>query len=693
MAIPRLIYRLTGLISVCLALVAAPLALPQRIAVLTALAIGVAVSTATSPPETFARRAPGMAVLVVALAPPSGAASIAALVALVVLGVASVDRLGMARIVPAAGLPVATMTLRSGAALDPVLVGGWLVAVVLTLILATSAWPVATGRPIGPSPTGRGDAAFDGRRLAHAMLTLLLVAPLSVGLADAIDTAAPAVLAAARPGDAQGRPFHAHPGLRGGIDAGMPVELGDEIVLRVKADQPRYWRGTTYDEWDGRSWSTQAQPASLSWAGSGVRLPAPPDEVAFDGLELPEPVTVTQRFTAERAGLDVLLGSWRIDAAYTSTDRADVGQDGSLRLDTPLGAGAVWTVVSQEVPATEDDLRRADPLLVPGGTVPVAQYATEDDVSPEVAALARTITADAPTTYDKIRAIESWMDRNLTYTRDIAVLSPGADAVDHLLFESRRGYCEQIGSALVVMLRSLGIPARLVVGYVPGEYDPSAGEWLSRASDAHAWAEVYFPGVGWRGFDPTAGVPTAVDEQPAGELDTGALVPIRAGIAGAVLLSITAVGLARRGRLDRGRLARFARRLPWPRSGAAAPTDALVDLHHRLDRCGARLGVSWPPTMTLRDRARSMADAGVDPASVAEVVRSLERATFGSDVEVSLDDPALAAAEAAMAELEAAVGEALSRAREPNGRHSERSPRSHRRDREPTPNPSRNHVP
>ncbi len=87
----------------------------------------------------------------------------------------------------------------------------------------------------------------------------------------------------------------------------------------------------------------------------------------------------------------------------------------------------------------------------------------------------------------------------------------GADAVDDFLFESKLGFCEQIASTLVIMLRSQGVPARLATGYVPGERDRVAGVWKVRASDAHAWVEVWFPVTGWEAFDPTADVPLAGD--------------------------------------------------------------------------------------------------------------------------------------------------------------------------------------
>ncbi len=79
------------------------------------------------------------------------------------------------------------------------------------------------------------------------------------------------------------------------------------------------------------------------------------------------------------------------------------------------------------------------------------------------------------------------------------------DTVEYFLFEQRRGYCEQFASSLAVMACSIGIPARVATGYVPGEYNPFTGLHEVRANDAHAWVEVYFPGYGWSTFDPTPG--------------------------------------------------------------------------------------------------------------------------------------------------------------------------------------------
>ena len=129
--------------------------------------------------------------------------------------------------------------------------------------------------------------------------------------------------------------------------------------------------------------------------------------------------------------------------------------------------------------------------------------------------LATGLRTPGQSTYDTILAYERWLGANTEYDLDAPVPPDGADAVDDFLFESKLGYCEQIASTLTVMLRSQGVPARLATGYVPGERDRVSGVWKVRASDAHAWVEVWFPQTGWQPFDPTASVPLS------GEVDGG----------------------------------------------------------------------------------------------------------------------------------------------------------------------------
>lgn len=138
-----------------------------------------------------------------------------------------------------------------------------------------------------------------------------------------------------------------------------------------------------------------------------------------------------------------------------------------------------------------------------------------------VRSLAAKTTEGAATNYDRVRAIEQLL-RSYVYDDRTPAPASSRDVVDHFLFDGKRGYCEHFASAMVVMVRSLGIPARLVTGYSPGE--PSEGGRLVRERNAHAWVEVYFDGHGWVSFEPTPSTPI----NPRGELDLALPTPVAA---------------------------------------------------------------------------------------------------------------------------------------------------------------------
>src|SRR5690606_33351871 len=172
-------------------------------------------------------------------------------------------------------------------------------------------------------------------------------------------------------------------------------------------------------------------------------------------------------------------------------------------------------------------------------------------------------------------------------------------------FGSRRGFCEQIASALVVMLRTQGVPARLATGYTPGTRDPVAGVWEVRARNAHAWAEVWFPEVGWQAFDPTAGVPLAGDTAP-GTVGAGVVAGLGrwAGAHPEVVAAAVAVPLAA---LAFGRLAiELVRRHRRGRWGVLQ--DRFVSI---AERAGAPSGAT--------NRRRAAAWTAADDAAVAEL--------------------------------------------------------------------------
>lgn len=137
---------------------------------------------------------------------------------------------------------------------------------------------------------------------------------------------------------------------------------------------------------------------------------------------------------------------------------------------------------------------------------------TGDTITDRTVQLTEEIVAGESNPYGQAILIEQWLRTNITYDDTVDAPPGNQDLVDYVLFDYRNGYCEHYAAAMTVMLRSQGIPARVVVGYAPGEVDDDAGGFVYRQRNAHAWVEAYFPGYGWVPFEPTA-------NRPLGEFD------------------------------------------------------------------------------------------------------------------------------------------------------------------------------
>ena len=188
----------------------------------------------------------------------------------------------------------------------------------------------------------------------------------------------------------------------------------------------------------------------------------------------------------------------------------------------PTSAGN-YAVTADFSTATTSDLESASTTypdwLTQFSTLPVTGYRSPDVLS-RIHDLALQITTSAHATnpYDKATAIEAYLrdPHNYTYTLD-ARTPAGRDPIDYFLFTSKRGYCEFFATAMGDMLRSLGIPTRLVNGFGPGNFETSIQSWVVRGEDAHTWPEVYFTGYGWIPFEPTADDLNAYTPIPRGQ--------------------------------------------------------------------------------------------------------------------------------------------------------------------------------
>jgi transglutaminase-like putative cysteine protease len=173
-------------------------------------------------------------------------------------------------------------------------------------------------------------------------------------------------------------------------------------------------------------------------------------------------------------------------------------------------AGDPYQLTASVSSAEPDQLREAGEEYAPWLWARYIQL--PPDMPARVGDLAHEITAGAETPYDRAVAVEEYLKTNLTYNLAIDPPPLGADGVDHFLFDSREGYSEYFGSAMTVLMRSLGVPARMATGYTSGNSLDGSSLYIVSDHHSHGWTEVYFPEFGWIAFEPTPGreIPIAI---------------------------------------------------------------------------------------------------------------------------------------------------------------------------------------
>ncbi|MBN1563003.1 MAG: transglutaminase domain-containing protein [Anaerolineae bacterium] len=306
------------------------------------------------------------------------------------------------------------------------------------------------------------------------------------------------------------------------------IQLGDQPVMYVNVPPgPRYyWRSTVYDAYDFSSWSWKHIRTVRAYTDNS-------------GLELNIGPTVLGARTTVDQTFMVLLRSSKL--VYTAPQPIRLGLPVEIELDCVDDLGR--TCVSEKQPSdvaiirTRETLRAGDSYTVtssistasatmlrgagqnyPSWVTRLYLPANTGNISPRVRELAVQITAasGAVTPYDQAKVIEGWLRTNITYNESIPAPPSGSDPVEWFLFDTRQGYCNYYATAMVLMLRSQGIPARMAAGFAQGDWDDERGAFLVRERDAHTWVEVYFPDYGWVEFEPTADeapIPREGDQQ------------------------------------------------------------------------------------------------------------------------------------------------------------------------------------
>jgi len=269
------------------------------------------------------------------------------------------------------------------------------------------------------------------------------------------------------------------------------VEL---MTYRTNATSPGsiYLRISSLDRFDGRTW----QPSERPLTDVPGRLPPP--RGLFDSMPTTEVVTTVEANDNYKQGSLPMpypatqvrvKGDWR----FEPEGRLLLGDD---KQDT---RGLEWTVTSLDVQPTPAQLQVAGPP--PPELAPYRALPLPPDTAHRIREQALRV-AGTGTMYDQARNLEAWFARSNQFRYDTTVPpGNGASALENFL-EQKVGYCEQFSSAMAVMARSLGIPARVAVGFIPGTLQSDLTYKVS-SHDAHAWPELYFDGAGWIRFEPT----------------------------------------------------------------------------------------------------------------------------------------------------------------------------------------------
>lgn len=285
--------------------------------------------------------------------------------------------------------------------------------------------------------------------------------------------------------------------------------VGDSLVFQAQALRARYWRAVVFDTFDGRQWLNTADTQAnydagqivpvASWrarepVSQTISLLAPVGDVLFGAAD------VAQASLRMNATVRPQAGAAPIPAAQVAPGTPPV-EFTLIRASRDLAQGDSYAFVSAATKASVQDLENAGTDYPPEILDKFVQI--PQGFSPRVVELAQQLTANSATPYEKAKAIETYL-RTIPY--DDAIPAPAADVdpLEYFLFDIQRGYCDYYATAMAMMLRVVGVPARTASGYAEGTFDQESQSYYITQRDAHTWVEVFFPEYGWIEFEPTA---------------------------------------------------------------------------------------------------------------------------------------------------------------------------------------------
>ncbi len=276
------------------------------------------------------------------------------------------------------------------------------------------------------------------------------------------------------------------------------IQQGDETVMRVKVESGDQfvtglrWRGIALDQFDNKSWR-QSRPRKQTFTRSER-------ETFLVGSRFSKPKLVFQTFYMEPMDTSVLFALPHpilVQGSFLEIRKDE--DDGLTAVRTGLERINYSVQSDQSVPPPEQ--LRNDGVAYPADEFKKYLQLPED-LDPRIAALAFEVMGNRSNRYDQAKAVEEFLQTRFGYTLEMK--ASGDQPVADFLFNVKEGHCEYFSSAMVLMLRTQGIAARVVNGFQQGEYNETAGVYVVKQKDAHSWVEAYFPKEKvWVTFDPT----------------------------------------------------------------------------------------------------------------------------------------------------------------------------------------------
>ncbi|MCG9891610.1 MAG: DUF3488 and DUF4129 domain-containing transglutaminase family protein [Thermosynechococcaceae cyanobacterium MS004] len=279
--------------------------------------------------------------------------------------------------------------------------------------------------------------------------------------------------------------------------------LTPQVVMRVRSQSEGFWRVMAFDQYTGQGWKVSRNLNSTilkrpRWSYRFVVPPLWPQNYTKE---------IVQTFSILTEFPNLLPALTQAREIYFPTQEIALDPEGGLRSPGPLEEGLTYSVVS-DVPYRDRTRLNQSSTKYPK-TVRQTYLQVPEAVLPKIQQLTEAMLAKSErpllTPYEKSLFLAQSLKQSYQLQADIPALEPGGDLVEAFLTDWKGGYPDHFASALTLMLRSIGIPARLATGFASGEFNPFTGMHVVKNTDAHALTEVYFTGNGWFAFDPIPG--------------------------------------------------------------------------------------------------------------------------------------------------------------------------------------------